>query len=72
MKRYFGTAVLVLARDRYCECWTQKGPLWSWLGTGYCMALIRGRCDERLDKPQLRTGGNRDLSGPLWWGIARR
>ncbi len=25
--------------------------------------------NERLDKPRLRTGDSRDLSGPLWWRI---
>lgn len=50
--------------------WTQKGPLWSWLGTGEAMALIKGPVgNQRLDKPRLRTGGSRDLSGPLGWRI---
>jgi hypothetical protein len=34
-----------------------------------CIGPDEGPGNQRLDKPRLRTGGSRDLSGPLWWRI---
>lgn len=55
--RYFGTSERrprsPLAGARGCCIGPDKGP---------------GE-NERLDKPRLRTGDSRDLSGPLWWLI---
>ena len=47
--------------------WTQKGPMWSWLGTGFALALIRGRMEmSGLIGRSSESGANRGLSEPLW------